>query len=138
MKDFLFLLLGGTDNLFFALAVFVVMNYITSVLVAVVKKKWLKSKLGIKNIFGKIGIIVLICIANIIDTMIICNNSTIRTTVISFYLSKEGLAILDNMEHLGVPLPPIIVTIIKQLTSQENNEEDSEEDSEEDIEENND
>ena len=80
----------------------------------------------------------IICIANIIDTMIISNDSTIRTTVISFYLSKEGFAILDNLEHLGVPLPPIIVKIIKQLNSEENNEENNEEDGEEGIEENSD
>ncbi|EOS43650.1 toxin secretion/phage lysis holin [Lachnospiraceae bacterium MD335] len=138
MKDLLLRLLGGTDNMIYALTMFVVMNYITAILVAIVEKKWIKRKLGLKAIFGKIGIIVLICIANIIDTMIIGNDSTIRTTVISFYLSKEGFAILDNLEHLGVPLPPIIVKIIKQLNSEENNEENNEEDGEEGIEENSD
>lgn len=122
MKDFLLQLLGGTDNLIYALTVFVVMNYITAILVAIVKKKWLKRKLGLKIIFGKIGIIVLICIANIIDTMIVGNDSTIRTFVISFYLSKEGVAILDNLEHLGVPLPPIIVKVIKQLNKEEDSD----------------
>ena len=121
MKNFLLQLLGGTDNLIYALTVFVVMNYITAILVAIVEKKWLKGKLGLKDIFGKIGIIVLICIANIIDTMIVGNDSTIRTVVISFYLSKEGVDILDNLEHLGVPLPPIIMKIIKQLNREENN-----------------
>ena len=138
MKDLLLRLLGGTDNMIYALTMFVVMNYITAILVAIVEKKWIKRKLGLKAIFGKIGIIVLICIANIIDTMIIGNDSTIRTTVISFYLSKEGFAMLDNLEHHGVPLPPIIVKIIKQLNSEENNEENNEEDGEEGIEENSD
>lgn len=135
MKDFLLQLLGGTDNMIYALAVFIVMNYITAILVAIVEKKWIKRKLGLKVLFGKIGIIILICIANIIDTMIIGHDSATRTTVISFYLSKEGFAILDNLEHLGVPLPPIIVKIIKQLNSEENNEESNEEDSEENSEE---
>lgn len=137
MKDFLLQLLGGTDNMIYALAVFIVMNYITAILVAIVEKKWIKRKLGLKVLFGKIGIIILICIANIIDTMIIGHDSATRTTVISFYLSKEGFAILDNLEHLGVPLPPIIVKIIKQLNSEENNEESNEEDIEENSEENN-
>jgi len=133
MKDFLIQLIGGVDNLLYALVVFIVMNYITAILVAIIDKKWLKGKLGLKNIFGKIGIIVSICIANIIDTMIVGNDSTIRTVVISFYLSKEGLAILDNLEHLGVPLPPIIVKVIKQLNKEENSEESSEENNEENI-----
>lgn len=136
MKDFLLQLLGGTDNMIYALAVFIVMNYITAILVAIVEKKWIKRKLGLKVLFGKIGIIILICIANIIDTMIIGHDSATRTTVISFYLSKEGFAILDNLEHLGVPLPPIIVKIIKQLNSEENSEENNEEDDEENSEEN--
>ncbi len=113
MANYIIRLLGGIDKMICALAVFVVMDYITAILVAIVEKKWIKGKLGLKAIFGKIGILVLICIANIIDTMIIGNDSTIRTTVISFYLSKEGFAILDNLEHLGVPLPPIIVKIIR-------------------------
>ena len=122
MKDFLFQLLGETDNLIYALLVFIVMNYITAILVAIVEKKWLKGKLGLIAIFRKIGIIVLICIANIIDTMIVDNDSTIRTVVISFYLSKEGVAILDNLERLGVPLPPIIVKVIKQLNTEESSD----------------
>lgn len=122
MKDFLIQLLGEADNMIYALVVFVVMNYITAIFVAIVEKKWLKGKLELKNIFGKIGIIVLICIANIIDTMIVGNDSTIRTVVISFYLSKEGVAILNNLEHLGVPLPPIIVKVIRQLNKEENSD----------------
>lgn len=118
----MFQLLGETDNLIYALAVFVGMNYITSIFVAIVEKKWLRGKLGLKAIFGKIGIIVLICIANIVDTMIIDNNLAIRTIVISFYLSKEGVAILDNLEHLGVALPPIIVKVIKQLNREESSD----------------
>ncbi|WP_160561969.1 phage holin family protein [Parablautia muri] len=138
MANYIIELLGGIDKMICALAVFVVMDYITAILVAIVEKKWIKRKLGLKAVFGKIGIIVLICIANIIDTMIVGNDSTIRTTVISFYLSKEGFAILDNLEHLGVPLPPIIVKIVEQLNSEENSEESNEKDSEEGIEENSD
>lgn len=122
MKDFLIQLLGEADNMIYALVVFVVMNYITTIFVAIVEKKWLKEKLGLKNIFGKIGIIVLTCIANIIDTMIVGNDSTIRTVVISFYLSKEGVAILNNLEHLGVPLPPIIVKVVRQLNKEESSD----------------
>lgn len=133
MTNYIFQLLGELDKMICALIVFVVMDYITAMLVAILEKKWIKGKLGLKAIFGKIGIIVLICIANIIDTMIMGNDSAIRTTVISFCLSKEGFAILDNLEHLGVPLPPIIVKIIKQLNSEENNEENSEEDIEGNI-----
>lgn len=97
-----------------ALIIFMTINYITSIFVMIAEKKWLKEKLGIKNILGKVGILLLIYIAHIIDVIII-NNTALSSIVISFYLSKEGVGILDNLEQLGVSLPPPIVKFIKQL-----------------------
>ena len=123
MIKFLIQLIGGIDNLMYALIMFIVMNCITAILVVIIDKKWLNGKLGLKIIFGKIGIIVPICIANIIDTMIVGNDFTIRTIVIYFYLSKEGFAILDNLEQIGVPFPPIIMKVIEQLNREESSDE---------------
>lgn len=115
MKVFFLQLVGGDDKLIRALAAFMVLNCITTIFMVIVDKKCLKEKLGLRSIFGKIGIIVPICIANIMDTMIVDNDSPIRTMVILFYITREGFNILDNLEQLGVPLPPIIVKAIKQL-----------------------
>ena len=123
MIKFLIQLIGGVDNLMYALVMFIVMNCITAILVAIIDKKWLKGKLRLKIIFGKIGIIVPICIANIIDAMTVGNDFTIRTIVIYFYLSKEGIAILDNLEQIGVPFPSIIMKVIEQLNREESSDE---------------
>ena len=109
-------LLNYNTKLFSALIIFIGINYITSIFVMIVEKKWLKEKLGIKSILGKIGSLLLIYISHIIGVIII-DNATLCNMVISFYLSREGIEILDNLEHLGVPLPSIIIKIIKQLNN---------------------
>lgn len=82
----------------------------------IAEKKWLNEKLGIKSMLRKIGSMLLIYIAHIIGVIII-DNTTLCNMVISFYLSREGIEILDNLEHLGVPLPSIIIKIINQLNN---------------------
>lgn len=108
--------LNCNSQLLYALIIFITVNYITSIFVMIVEEKWLKDKMGIKNILGKLGCLLLIYIAHIID-VITTNNTTICSVVISFYLSKEGIAILDNLKRLDIPMPPIIVKMIDQLSN---------------------
>lgn len=107
--------LNCNSPLFGALIIFIGINYITGIFVMIVKKKWLKEKIGIKNVLGKIGSLLLIYIAHIIGVIIA--NNTLGSIVIYFYLSKEGIEILDNLKQLGVPLPSIIIKIIEQLNN---------------------
>lgn len=112
-------LLGGFDNLLLALVAFIFIDYITSILAAIVKRKWFSDKLGLKSLFRKIAIFILVSVANIIDTLIIMNDFPIRTVVILFYLSNEGLIILENLKRLDMVLPKILEKIIKQLNQDE-------------------
>ncbi len=112
-------LLGGFDNLLFALVAFIFIDYITSILAAIVKRKWFSDKSGLKSLFRKIAIFILVSVANIIDTLIIMNDFPIRTIVILFYLSNEGLIILENLKRLDMVLPKILEKIIKQLNQDE-------------------
>ena len=84
--------LGGFDGLVYALVAFVVIDYITGVMVAVLEKK-LSSNIGFKGIFKKMLIFIFVGIGHIIDFHIIKNGSAVRTAVIFFYLSNEGLSI---------------------------------------------
>ena len=88
----------------YALIVFVVADYITGVLCAINDKK-LSSEVGFKGIAKKVLIFVLVGIGNIIDVSILKEGSAIRTAVIFFYLSNEGISILENSAHLGLPIP---------------------------------
>ena len=107
--------LNCNSQLFNALIIFIGINYITGIFVMIVKKKWLKKKLGIKNILGKIGSLLLIYIAHTIGVIIA--NNTLSSIVIYFYLSREGIGILNNLKQLDVPLPSIMVKIMEQLNN---------------------
>ena len=87
--------LGGFDGLLYALVAFVIIDYITGVMVAVLEKK-LSSSIGFKGIFKKVLIFTFVGIGHIVDIYILQNGSAIRTAVIFFYLSNEGLSIVEN------------------------------------------
>lgn len=106
--------LGGCDGLILALLLFVVTDYITGVMCAAVDKK-LSSSVGFKGIFRKVLIFMLVGIANIIDFHVLKQGSVIRTAVIFFYLSNEGLSLIENAAHLGLPVPEKLKNVLEQL-----------------------
>lgn len=106
--------LGGCDGLILALLLFVVTDYITGVMCAAIDKK-LSSSVGFKGIFRKVLIFMLVGIANIIDFQVIKQGSVIRTAVIFFYLSNEGLSLIENAAHLGLPVPEKLKNVLEQL-----------------------
>ena len=106
--------LGGTDGLFYALIAFTVVDYVTGVMCAIADKR-LSSAVGFKGIFRKILIFTLVGIANILDVYVIKAGSVLRTATIFFYLSNEGVSLLENAAHLGLPVPNAIKTVLEQL-----------------------
>ena len=106
--------LGGCDGLLYALIAFVVIDYITGVMCAVIDRK-LSSAVGFKGIFRKVLIFLLVGIANIIDVQVIGTGAVLRTAVIFFYISNEGVSLLENAGHLGLPIPERVKTVLEQL-----------------------
>lgn len=106
--------LGGCDGLLIALVVFVVIDYVTGVMCAVSDKK-LSSEVGFRGICRKVLIFLLVGIANILDVQVIGTGSVLRTAVIFFYLSNEGVSLLENAAHLGLPVPEKMKDILAQL-----------------------
>ncbi len=106
--------LGGCDGLILALLAFVVIDYITGVMCAIADKK-LSSAVGFKGICRKVLIFLLVGIANILDVHIIGTGSVLRTAVIFFYISNEGVSLLENAGHLGLPIPVKIKAVLEQL-----------------------
>ena len=106
--------LGGCDGLLYALIAFVVIDYITGVMCAIIDRK-LSSAVGFKGIFRKVLIFLLVGIANIIDVQVIGTGAVLRTAVIIFYISNEGVSLLENAGHLGLPIPEKIKTVLEQL-----------------------
>ena len=111
--------LGGCDGLLYALLAFVVVDYVTGIMCAVVDKK-LSSAVGFKGIFKKVLIFTLVGIANIVDVQVLGTPGVLRTAVIFFYLSNEGVSMLENAAHLGLPVPDAIKTVLEQLHDRAN------------------
>ncbi|BFL46110.1 holin family protein [Lactonifactor longoviformis] len=114
--------LGGCDGLLYALIAFVVIDYITGVMCAIINRE-LSSAVGFKGIFRKVLIFLLIGIANIIDVQVIGTGAVLRTAVIFFYISNEGVSLLENAGHLGLPIPEKIKTVLEQLHDRAEKEE---------------
>ena len=106
--------LGGCDGLVYALLVFVAADYITGIMCAIVDKR-LSSEIGFKGICKKVLIFILVGMANILDTQVIGNGCIVRSAVIFFYISNEGISILENSGHLGLPIPQKLKDVLEQL-----------------------
>ena len=109
-------ILGGLDGFLYALIAFVVIDYITGLMAAIIEHK-LSSEIGFKGIFKKVLIFTMVAIGNILDSKIIGDGSTIRTAVIFFYLSNEGISIIENSVIIGLPVPHKLKDILAQLNA---------------------
>lgn len=114
--------LGGCDGLLYALVAFVVIDYITGVMCAVADHS-LSSEVGFKGICRKVLIFLLVGVGNILDIHVIGNGSVLRTAVIFFYISNEGVSLLENAGHLGLPIPEKLKDILAQLHDRAEKEE---------------
>lgn len=119
--------LGGCDGLLYALIVFVVLDYITGVLCAIANHR-LSSAVGFKGICRKVLIFALVGIANILDVHVIGTGCVVRTATIFFYISNEGVSILENAANLGLPVPKKVKEVLKQLHEGAESEDDNERD----------
>ncbi len=106
--------LGGMDGLLIALLVFAVLDYITGIMCAIADKK-LSSAVGFRGICRKVLIFALVGVGHILDTQVVGTGSALRSAVICWYLSNEGISILENAAHLGLPVPDKLRTVLEQL-----------------------
>ena len=117
--------LGGFDGLLYALLVFVVLDYLTGVMCAVADKK-LSSAVGFKGICRKVLIFALVGVGHLLDTHVIGSGSILRTAITFFYLSNEGLSLIENAAYLGLPIPSKLRTILEQLHDRAEKEDEKE------------
>ena len=106
--------LGGCDGLLYALLICVTLDYLTGVMCAVADHK-LSSEVGFKGICRKVLIFALVGIGHVLDTQVIGTGSILRTAVIFFYLSNEGVSLVENAAHLGLPIPEKLKAVLEQL-----------------------
>ena len=117
--------LGGFDGFLYALIAFTVIDYITGVMCAITDKN-LSSSVGFKGICRKVLIFTLVGIGNIVDVYVLGQGGVLRTAIIFFYLSNEGVSIMENSAHLGLPIPAKLKEVLEQLHERGGNEDESE------------
>ena len=110
--------LGGLDGLMIALIIFMALDYITGLMCAVIDKR-LSSAVGFRGICKKVLILMLVGVANVMDVHVVGTGSALRGAVIAFYLSNEGLSLLENAAHIGLPIPDRMKNILAQLHGRE-------------------
>ena len=115
--------LGGGDGLLYVLIAFVAIDYITGVMCAI-NDHSLSSEVGFRGICRKVLIFLLVGIANILDVNVIGTGSVLRTAVIFFYISNEGVSLMENAAHLGLPVPEKIKVVLEQLHNRAEDKED--------------
>lgn len=117
---------GELDGFFYALIAFVVIDYLTGVMCAILDRT-LSSNVGFRGIFRKVLIFVMVGIGHVIDTQLIGSGDALRTAVIFFYISNEGVSLLENAAHVGLPVPEKLKDVLAQLHDRTENKEDNEE-----------
>ena len=115
--------LGGMDGLLTALIIFMTLDYVTGLMCAIVDKK-LSSSVGFRGIFKKMLIILLVGVAHVVDMHIVGAGNALRSAVVCFYLSNEGVSLLENAAHLGLPIPEKLKAILQQLHDRDTTETD--------------
>ncbi len=121
LGGFLGWFLGGADGFLYALIAFVVIDYITGVMCAISNKQ-LSSEVGFRGICRKVLIFILVGVGNIVDMYVLQNGNILRTAVIFFYLSNEGISLLENAGRIGLPIPQKLKDILAQLHSEGDND----------------
>ena len=108
--------LGSFDDLLYALIAFVVADYITGVLKAIAEKN-LSSAIGFKGICKKVCIFTLVGVAKVLDVHIIGSGCVLRSAVIFFYISNEGISIIENAARMGLPVPQQLQNTLLRIYS---------------------
>ena len=105
---------GSFDSLMYALVAFIVTDYVTGVLCAIVERR-LSSAVGFRGICQKVFIMALVGVANVLDVHVIGGGCVLRSTVIFFYCANEGISIIENAARIGLPVPDKLTEVMKQL-----------------------
>ena len=118
--------LGGADGLLIALLVFITIDYVTGIVCAISDHK-LSSEVGFKGIAKKVMIVLLVGVAHLLDKYVFGEVGVVRTAVIFYYISIEGISVLENAAHLGLPIPQKLKDVLIQLhdRSERSNEDDA-------------
>lgn len=102
------------DGAFYTLIAFCLIDWIVGAIRYCLVEKTMNSRFVLRKAFEKLMIFVIVGIANVIDQSLLSHGEVLRDAVIFFYISAEGVTILEHMKKLGLPIPHKMETILKE------------------------
>lgn len=112
---------GELDGLFYALLAFVVMDYITGLIVAW-RRKELSSAIGFNGLAKKVLIFCLVALGHIIDAYVLKTGAVLQSAITLFYIANEGISVTENAANMGVPIPKKLIDVLQQIKKDEEGE----------------
>lgn len=106
--------LGGWDGPLLALVALITIDYITGVMCGIVEHR-LSSEIGFKGIFRKITMLMLVGVGAMLDAYVVRTGDVVRTAIIFYYISNEGVSLIENAARLGLPVPPKVRNILESI-----------------------
>lgn len=95
---------GGWDAVLMGLVVLASLDYVSGVIAAWHRRE-LDSRVGARGIARKVGMFVVVAVANIIDQAGVVGEPILRTAATWWYIGNEALSIVENLGEVGVPIP---------------------------------
>ena len=114
LSKFLNLIATHANSLYIPLTFFIFFDYITGVCLSIKNKK-VSSKIGFVGIMRKALIYLVAILGRIIDQFVLSSGTSIESMILLFYLSNEGISILENLTQLGIPFPEKVKQIFSNL-----------------------
>ena len=110
-------LFGSADGMFLTLIAFMVLDSITGAFCAVIRKKR-SGRMGMRAFAKKMGILCIVSLATLIEQNIL-ETTAIRSAVILYYISSEGLSIFENLSKIGVPIPKKLKDVLDKVSEKD-------------------
>ena len=114
-------LLGGFDSYLYTLLGFILIDYLTGLVVAITLRQ-VSSEVGFVGILKKMLILVMVAMGHLLDQNLLGAGNALRTAVIFFYTANEGISITENLTRLGFPIPAKLKMVLAQLYDKEKEE----------------
>ncbi|MGL4607822.1 MAG: phage holin family protein [Eubacteriaceae bacterium] len=112
------IIFGGFDGFLYTLCGFMIIDYLTGVLTAIHLRR-LSSATGFHGLLKKMIILMLVAMGHLLDQNLLVTGEPLRTAIIFFYITNEGISILENIGNLGIPIPQKIKKVLTQLSEHE-------------------
>jgi len=109
-------LLGGWDDLLYVYLVLMSLDYLTGLMKAAYIRQ-ASSYTGYRGIFKKVGFLCAIAVTALIDQHVLHTDPWAHTAVLYFFAGIEMLSIIENLEEIGVPIPPILKNMLAQVSA---------------------